>query len=376
MRVGREATVVLVTADGEVLGALPPIELALPWWQESADLVTAVRERHGIDVVVLRLLGAQLPHPPGGQVRYLAQTDGRPDGLAPAEVDLSPQPHRLPYAEIAGPHRTLDWAASHLGHLTAAQQMRTWNLSTIWRLEAGRETVWLKQVPPFFAHEPAVIGWASAHAAVPRLIAADSGRMLLRDIPGDDLYGAGPEVRAAIARDHHQLQLASLTALDSLAAVGVPDRRGERLGDWLEVLHNPLVRPARQHIAQALACGLPEALVHGDLHPGNVRGDADHRTVLDWGDCSLGHPAFDILRLTDGLDESEAQPLLDAWAERWRIACPGSDPLRAVDLLRPVAALCAAAAYATFVANIEPAEHPYHADDVPFWISRAADLFG
>ena len=200
--------------------------------------------------------------------------------------------------------------------------------------------------------------------------------MLLRDIPGDDLYGAGPEVRAAIARDHHALQLASLPALHHLAAVGVPDRRGDRLADWLQVLNHPLVRPAQQRIDQALGCGVPEALVHGDLHPGNVRGDADHRTVLDWGDAYLGHPAFDILRLTDGLDASQARPLLDAWARRWKEAYPGSDPLRAVDLLRPVAALCAAATYARFVAKIEPSEHSYHADDVPFWLSRAAELFG
>ncbi|RBI96709.1 aminoglycoside phosphotransferase family protein, partial [Micromonospora provocatoris] len=49
-------------------------------------------------------------------------------------------------------------------------------------------------------------------------------------------------------------------------------------------------------------CGLPDTLVHGDLHPGNVRGDDGHRTVIDWADSFVGHPAFDILRLTEWAD--------------------------------------------------------------------------
>jgi aminoglycoside phosphotransferase (APT) family kinase protein len=104
--------------------------------------------------------------------------------------------------------------------------------------------------------------------------------------------------------------------------------------------------------------------VHGDLHPGNVRTDAAGRlTIMDWGDCFLGHPAFDILRLTESLDDSE--PLLRAWAYRWKSTVPGSEPLRAAELLRPVAALRAAVTYAAFLDAIEPSEWPYHAADVP-----------
>lgn len=374
---GRTATVVLVTADGEVLGALPPIELELPWWQECADLVAAARSEHGVDIVVLRILAAQNRQPPGGEVVYLAQTDQRPQNLKPARIDTAPQPKRMSYADVNGPHRTLAWAERHLGPLRAAKQQRTWNLSTIWRLSTEAETVWLKQVPPFFEHEAAVIRWAAGYGArVPDVVAADGGRMLLRDIPGGDLYGAPLAVREAIARDHHQIQLASLAALDELSALGVPDRRGKRLVARLEsvLAPHPVVRQVPELLDQAYGCGVPDALVHGDLHPGNARGDAGHRTLLDWGDSFLGHPAFDVLRLTDGLDDADARQVLDRWAARWREACPGSDPLRAVELLRPVAAVLAAAAYADFVANIEPAEHPYHADDVPFWLGRASRL--
>jgi hypothetical protein len=53
---------------------------------------------------------------------------------------------------------------------------------------------------------------------------------------------------------------------------------------------------------------------------------------------------------------------------------PGSDPDRAAMLLRPVAALRLAAVYVHFLANIEPSEYPYHADDPARYFSKAVEL--
>jgi hypothetical protein len=102
-----------------------------------------------------------------------------------------------------------------------------------------------------------------------------------------------------------------------------------------------------------------------------VRVAGERRVLVDWGDSCVGHPAFDVLRLAEGLPAGDADALVDAWVRRWRSAAPGSDPARAVALLRPVAALRAAAAYAEFVANIEPSERPFHAADVPHWLGAA-----
>ncbi|WP_030438736.1 phosphotransferase family protein [Actinoplanes subtropicus] len=104
-------------------------------------------------------------------------------------------------------------------------------------------------------------------------------------------------------------------------------------------------------------CGLPDTLVHGDLHPGNARtDDAGRLTIMDWGDCVIGHPAVDILRLTEGLAAPE--PVLEGWAYRWRRERSGSEPLRAAQLMRPIAALRLAVVYAGFLDAIEPAEWP------------------
>ena len=117
---------------------------------------------------------------------------------------------------------------------------------------------------------------------------------------------------------------------------------------------------------------LPTVLVHGDFHPGNVVADGSRYVVLDWGDSFVGHPGFDILRLSDGLADCDGEALLRAWVARWRAAVPGSNPERALDLLRPLAALRNASVYAGFLERIEPSEHPFHAADVPYWLAEAA----
>lgn len=391
----RLVRLVLVDAAGVPCGILPPFPVELPYWQEVSDVVAGARERFDVDVTVLRLLHADRPAPHGGAVSYLAQTREVPRRYAAqVDVDLAPQPHRAPYAEPGGPWQTLAWAARALnragrGPILAAVQMRTWNLSAIWRLDTASGTVWLKQVPRFFAHEAAVLVWVAAPAAgaglaalVPPLIAADGGRMLLDHVPGSDLYGAGVDVRHAIARDMHRVQVAAAERVGALVGDGLPDRRSKPLAAALaavvadhgagEPRLGALVDSMDERLAAVVATGLPDTLVHGDLHPGNVRGDAGHRVIIDWGDSFAGHPAFDILRLTDGVERADADGLLGAWAARWRTAVPGTDPRAAVELLRPLAALRNAAVYAHFLANIEPAEHRYHESDVAAWLAAAA----
>ncbi|MEU7710876.1 phosphotransferase family protein [Micromonospora chalcea] len=387
----RTVTLVLLDATGRPLGALPPFDVPEPWWQEAASIVDTVRRRHGLEVAVLRLLDADRPAPPGGHVRYLAQTADAPAvPLEPVAVDLAPHPLRMPWAQAGGPDRSVGWATGELRRLgrrvTAVAQQRTWNLSAIWRLDTDQGPTWLKQLPPFTRHEPMLLAFPGDTNSLingPRVLAADGeGRMLLEDVPGQDRYGAGEGERAAIAAGHHVVQRRACGVVGELVAAGVPDLRGAGLADWIrERLAGHDVSAAAglldgldYRLRQVRDCGLPDTLVHGDLHPGNVRGDGQRRVVIDWADSFVGHPAFDILRLTEDVDADAAARLIGAWARRWRTDAPGSDPRRAVDLLRPVAPLRLAAVYAMFLDAIEPSEHPYHVHDVPAALARAAAM--
>ncbi|MET7832087.1 aminoglycoside phosphotransferase family protein [Micromonospora sediminicola] len=385
----RTVTVILVDAAGRSIGALPPFDVPDPWWQQVDPVVDGARLRHGVEVAVLRLLDADRPAPPGGHVRYLAQVaDAGAVPLEPVVVDLAPHPLRLPWAEAGGPEDSVAWATDELRRLgrpvTAVTQQRTWNLSAIWRLDTPLGPAWLKQLPPFARHEPAVLHWLlstpEAGGRVEVLAVGGEGRVLVGHVPGEDRYGAGESERMAIAAGHHAVQVRAVGEVDRLVAVGVPDLRGAGLGRWIRerlaghdvTAAGRLLDGLDDRLARVRDCGLPDTLVHGDLHPGNVRGDESRRVVIDWADAFVGHPAFDILRLTEDLAPAAADRLVATWADRWRADAPGSDPRRAVDLLRPVAPLRLAAVYAMFLAGIEPSEHPYHVHDVPAALARAA----
>lgn len=391
---GRIVKVVLVDGTGTPLGALPPLRIGQPWWQEVEEVVAAVRTRDGIDVQVLRLLSGTGSAGPanGGQTTYLAQVSGHPElALSPLADDetaaLAPDPRRAPWAEPGGPAASVAWAVSALASLgtpgATAVQRRTWNLSAIWRLDAGRRPVaWLKQVPSFFAHEPEVIGLVGgvAPGLVPPLLAAGpQGRMLLADVPGRDGYDAGAADCSAIALGVHPVQTHFAGRIDDLLAAGMPDRRLD--ADALAAVARPwcdrisglgeLLDGLPQRLSGVAACGVPDTLVHGDLHPGNTRIGCGPPVIMDWGDAVVSHPALDILRLTERLSRAEADALIAAWALRWRLAVPGSDPARAAELMRPVAHLRGAVIYHDFLAAIEPSEHVYHADDVPHALQQA-----
>lgn len=392
----RTVTLALLDRRGSLLGALAPYQVNTPWWQEVEEIVAGARQHHGVDVTVLRLLGADRPAPPGGHVRYLATVDSDPaapavltTSLDPSHVDLSPHPHRAAWAEPGGPHSSLAWAREVLaaagrpaGELT---QMRTWNLSALWRVDTAAGFAWLKQVPEFFAHEEAVLRWLGGNAAgmAPELIAASGARLLLEHIAGSDRHDATPAERFAMLADLHAIQVRAAEQVEELLGVGVPDRRPAQLTALVRTVLadrggsrlDGLLADLDDRLAALAACGVPDTLVHGDFHPGNVRGDGgERRTILDWGDSVIGHPAFDLLRMCD--DKPELECLRAEWCRWWREAVPGCEPERALALIGPVDVLRNAAVYATFLDAIEPAEWPYHAGDVRYWLDQAAATVG
>ncbi len=390
----RVATLVLCTSAGVVLGVLPPFQAELPWWQDAETLVRWVRAHHRVDVTILRVLEATQPAPPGGPVTYLAEVDeaqARDLPLVPWGGVLDPHPLRLPYAEPGGPARDLAWATAALevrGYRRhgPAQQVRTWNLSSLWRIPVEGDRVWLKCVPPFFAHEGAILG-VLQNAPVPRLLAHEGGRVMMAEIPGEDLYDAPGPTKIALVSLLVALQDEWAGREDELLTLGLPDWRPAPLSEAIEsvVRRNAaaLCTGDRRTLDGFLAglpgrfasldeCGIPDSLVHGDFAPGNARGDGSSVVLLDWGDCGVGHPLLDQSAFLDRIPAELVPAVKEHWANAWRRAVPGSDPERAADLLAPMAAARQAVIYQGFLDRIEPSEHPYHRDDPASWLARTA----
>jgi Phosphotransferase enzyme family len=399
---GRAVRLVLVSPAGQLLGMLPVFELACPFWPESADVVAEAEGRFKAGVVVLRLLDSDGCCGAGGAVSYLAelQSAGSELTLLPVSEALRERAERqdalrMPWAERGGPGESLAWARAVLAAagqtVDTAVQQRTWNLSTLWRLEAAaggaKRRLWLKQVPRFMKHESRVLRWlnGSVPGAAPALVASDDfGRSLLEHVEGEDLYGAPVSTRRVILDRLHEVQCAAAHAVDELLALGVPDLRGARRADdcarklvaWAP--HYPglavLLRRLEQQLQQLQESGLPATLVHSDNHPGNARGSAELVTLLDWGESFIGHPVTDLMGLVDGLAPEDAGPLIEHWCGVWKDVAPGSTPERAVEAAPFIAAMHGAATYAHFLQHIEESERPYHAEDVPRCLAAAATL--
>jgi hypothetical protein len=383
---------VLVTPDGSLLGCLPPVECATPWWQEIFPVVEAVRARHGIDITVLRLLEAERRQPGGGLVTYLAETE-RPVVAELWAGTLDDHPLRMPWARPGGPAKDLAWAGEvmddHGLRISGKpRQVRTWNLSSIWSIPTEAGPVWLKVVPPFFAHEGDMIERLEG-GPVPHLLGHDGPRVLLRGIPGEDLYEATRRQLLQMVSQLVRLQSGWLQRMDELTAMGIPDWRGPALTGAIASVVNQTANdlaPAERDTLAALVdglparfaalaeCGIGNTLVHGDFHPGNHRGIGDEITILDWGDSGIGHPLLDQPAFFEKVSEADRTVVCDHWNRRWRGAVPGSDPARAAELLAPVAAARQAVIYRKFLDNIEPSERAYHRDDPAMWLRRTAAL--
>jgi len=396
---GLEVTLVLCTARGELLGAAAPFSVASTWWRDVEGVVAGARDVLGVEVRVLRIL--EVPRdadfPGGGRVAYLAEVDVAPPShlrLDPWPDDpLLPHQSRLSYAEPGGHQLDLDWATATLeergiGVTGAPVQVRTWNLSSIWRLATKAGLVWLKVTPPFCASEATIMPLLDPDV-VPTVLGAAPHRVLLADVPGQDQYDArGGELhimarmlidpQASWMDRVHELEALDLLDKRSVASLprihSVVDRNRHELDENNRRRLDALIEGLPQRFADLEACGIPDTLVHGDFHPGNVRGMPGHYRILDWGDCGIGHPMLDLRPSLEYFTPRDQLGAVNIWESEWSRQVPGCDARRAAELVRPLGPLYGAVVYQKFLDNIETTERPYHEGDPAHALQQAASM--
>jgi hypothetical protein len=392
----RLVTVVLCGSDGVVLGQLPAFAVRPRWWPEVDAVVAAVQERHGLVITVLRLLATDADYA-GGEVAYLAQIRaGSPAHIAPPRGPVAAAlegdaTQRLWWAEPGGLDHLPAWVDAALRahgrrRTGALVQRKTWNLSVVLTAPTDAGEVWFKATPPFLADEGGVIRRVAGvdPDLVPVVLAHDPGRraILMEHVAGNDQFGlADADVAEAMVRRWVAVQAALVNDVEHVLALGGRDRRATVLPvDAEDVIGRPELRAALtaeeltavgslvadlpRRFDDIAACGLPDTVLHGDMHPGNWRRDGGRLTLLDWGDVGVGNPMVDQRAFVERLaDPGQRERISELWAGLWAELVPGSDPARAAYLLGPVAQLAAAATYQRFLDHIESTERVYHALD-------------
>jgi hypothetical protein len=101
--------------------------------------------------------------------------------------------------------------------------------------------------------------------------------------------------------------------------------------------------------------GPPNALVHGDLHPGNIHVEGERFWVIDWSDGCLGHPFFDLPTfLGRTRDIAARQAMLDAYLAGWSEGYERARLEEAAHLGLVLGSLHQVESYRRIVASLDP----------------------
>ena len=118
--------------------------------------------------------------------------------------------------------------------------------------------------------------------------------------------------------------------------------------------------------------GIPQALVHGDLHWGNIATRNGRTTIFDWTDCCIAHPFFDLVGLLDTSEEPEDgsarhMHLRDSYLLHWTDYAPLEQLREVADLAAVLGALHQAVSYQHIVAGLEATSKHELASGFPDW---------
>jgi hypothetical protein len=404
---------VLVRADGARLpGAaltLPPdqpgIRTILPWLRDTLTLEAPILETH--------LRWDQDGEPPAEPIPGLVATEAPPadwippaghgwqpiDGFAAGDLPevLAPRLGEL-LAELGGkatlPALRPRWSrpgwygrasAWMTDRMTAAGrpptaspvQVYQWGISALLRAPTATGDVYLKAIFPPFACEPAVSvllesrfpGRGPSVLAIEPdegwILMDDFGPRIVREDGSDADHEAGIRLLVAIQRD--------MTGhADDLLAAGCPVRPLSRLGDDLErALADPIALGTldanAERVASTIALvrmaadeldgfGLPDTLVHGDFHAGNVAIAADGVLIFDWSDSAIGNPIVDLVTwLGEEQEQGRRDRSFEAWLAAWGDVVDPATVRAKLDTLLAIGAAYQCVSYVGILRALEPA---------------------
>lgn len=309
---------------------------------------------------------------------------------------------RPPWARRGWHKQAAAWIETQLaqaGHpLTGpVQPVRQWSLSCVLRAQTAVGPFYFKTVAelPLFVNEAALVTKLAQlyprHVVTPLAIDGEKDWMLLPELTNMVGWGAPLAQRQVFLEQFGRLQVTAVAHVDELLAAGCLDRRL----NWLAAQIKPLITaefvqpyltteeqtqlqariPQLQRLCSELAAfAIPETLVHGDLHGGNVAVQGDDFIYFDWTDACISHPFFDMLNIFMERDTAVQTQLRDAYLAQWLDFAPMSRLHQAWSLAEVLGAVHHAISYWQIVAYIEPHNRHQLEGWMQWWLRRVLAL--
>ena len=294
----------------------------------------------------------------------------------------------VPWDTPTGWHkRARDWTEANLPPSQTGQpwrmtQIRSWSISSVWRLMSGDKRLYFKASPRYFGSEVAVTKEVAARFpdASPRLVAAqsESGWMIMEDL--GDLTLAKAD-RLELWRDTMKtiamVQRGYTDFNETLEQVGIERRTTqeifETLASWAQASSRPALQlyesendaalrrlePSLERIeymvCQLEELGLPQTLEHGDLDSTNVFIRDGVPVLMDWSDASISHPFFTPLTQAQARRHPE---IVDTYLHEWTDYAPLETLRIGFTMAKPLAALESAFHYHRNIVPYLPYPYP------------------
>lgn len=302
----------------------------------------------------------------------------------------SPESVTMPWAAPRGYEEAFAWMHRKLDEqgvepLGTRVQVKNAYVSSVFRCSTSLGDVYLKVLPNLFNRESQILAklteWGIAE--LPERLATDTSRgyLLTRDMGGFDLSESlSLDLLAAAVQRFAEFQVSSSHLVDVANPWPFFDMRipvmCERIDSVVDEIPDLLrgspygfredeIQRLRERLpfwkalcGEIQELGLPDALDHGDLRPGNIRVLPDRLIFYDWAWSAITHPFLSVVGflhivrsyLEDTAGSSEK--LHDAYLEAWTSFAPARDLRRAFDLADQLKALYGTIGDAAWVREI------------------------
>ena len=268
--------------------------------------------------------------------------------------------------EVAGPVDDMEQA-----------KLRPW--ATVWRVRAGDQVFYAKQNCRGQQFEAALLALLAelAPSYVVPVAGADAQRGLLLTPDQGPVFGdsvAEDDLDAWCRLVVRAMELARAVAphADTLAGAGLTTCR----------VPSGIETPVQQYVAEVASLGLPDTLVHNDLHGHNAFDRPGGLIFFDFADAVLAHPLSGLLVPLDVLadrldkpapDDARLRRVADAALEVWSELAPIRDLRAALPAALRLGRLGRAESWARIAPDLEGPKAEEFRGAADAWIARLQD---